>query len=115
MTLIIGGSYQNKLEWAECRYDRENIWNDFHLFVKESLGQGKSAEEIKTEVEEKIRGNQELVIISDETGCGIVPVDKNDRHCRELTGRLLCLIAEQAENVFRITCGIANAIKTPMK
>lgn len=111
MTLIIGGSYQNKLEWAKCRYDEKNIWNGFHVFVKESLEQGKTAEEIKSEVEKRIGGNPELVIISDEIGCGIVPVGKNDRQWRELTGRLLCLIAEKAENVFRITCGIEVRIK----
>lgn len=111
MILIIGGSYQNKYEWAKAHYGGKEIWNSFHLFVKNSLSQGKTPEEIKTEVQERIKGNPSLIIISDETGCGVVPFTQEDRNYREVTGRLLCHIAEQAENVFRITCGIGQKIK----
>lgn len=111
MILIIGGSYQNKYEWAKTHYGNREIWNGFHLFVKQSLLEGKTPEEIKTNVQAKIMEDPSLVIISDEIGCGIVPFTEEDRNFRELTGRLLCHIAEHAENVFRITCGIGQKIK----
>lgn len=111
MILIIGGSYQNKYKWAKTHYDKKEIWNGFHLFIKESLSQGKTPEEIKANVQAKIMENPSLVIISDEIGCGVVPFTQEDRNYRELTGRLLCDIAEQAESVFRIVCGIGQKIK----
>lgn len=111
MTLVVGGSFQNKYEWAQQRYDEKFIWNDFHLFVKSQLENGRSAEEIQASVDKRLRENPETVIISDELGCGIVPFDPKDREYRELTGRLLCNIAEKSDNVYRIVCGIGQKIK----
>ncbi len=111
MELVIGGSFQGKYEWVLSRHEEKNIWNEFHLFVKRNLACGKSAGEIKTEVENRINENPGLVIISDEIGCGIVPVTEADRNYRELTGRLLCGIAEKAESVYRMTCGVVQKIK----
>ncbi len=111
MVLIIGGAFQGKYSWAAARYEEKNIWNNFHLFVSEKLAAGKSAEEIKVETMNKIAANVRLVVISDEIGCGIVPLTEEDRNYRELTGRLLCQIAENAEAVYRMTCGVAQKIK----
>lgn len=52
-----------------------------------------------------------VAIISDEIGCGIVPIDKADREYREQTGRLLTEIAKKCESVERIICGIPCRIK----
>lgn len=111
MELYVGGSNQGKYEYAKKIHDEKNIWNDFHLFVKSKIMDGLSVEEIEFEIEEKIISNPALVIISNELGCGVVPFDKDDRMYREITGRLLCRIAEKAESVYRITCGIAQRIK----
>lgn len=111
MELVIGGSFQGKYEWALSRHDEKNIWNAFHLFVKENLACGKTADEIKKEIESRINKNPKLMIISDEIGCGIVPVTEADRNYREITGRLLCGIAEKAESVYRMTCGLVQKIK----
>lgn len=111
MILIVGGNHQGKYKYAASCNEEKNIWNEFHLFVKEKLSEGKSPEEIRTETNERINANPNLVVISDELGCGIVPFEKEDRDYRELTGRLLCEIAEKAEAVYRMTCGIPQRIK----
>ena len=111
MTLIIGGAYQNKYEWALSKYKEQNIWNDFHLFVKENLAAGKTSDEIKQVIESKINSKPGIVIICDEIGCGIIPATKEERTYRETTGRLLCFIASKAESVYRITCGVEQKIK----
>jgi len=54
---------------------------------------------------------EKTVIISDEIGCGIVPMDRFDRLWRDITGKILVKTAKISENVFRVTCGIANKIK----
>ena len=51
------------------------------------------------------------VIISDEIGNGIVPVDAFERTYRERTGRILVQLAGQAEEVERVICGVGQKIK----
>ena len=51
------------------------------------------------------------VLIGTEVGCGIVPMDAEERAKRERRGRLQCLIAERADRVVRMCCGIPQVIK----
>jgi adenosylcobinamide kinase/adenosylcobinamide-phosphate guanylyltransferase len=51
------------------------------------------------------------IVISDETGNGIVPADAEDRRVRETTGRLCCRIAQNADEVYRVFAGIPVKIK----
>ena len=51
------------------------------------------------------------VITSDEVGLGIVPLDRKVREWREATGRALCRIAAEADEVYRVSCGIGMKIK----
>lgn len=53
----------------------------------------------------------ELIFICDEVGNGIVPVEKEERDYRECVGRVLCVLAEKAERVERVHCGISQKIK----
>ena len=46
-----------------------------------------------------------------EVGGGIVPLDPEEREKRERAGRLACLLAERAEAVVRVFCGIPKLIK----
>ena len=50
------------------------------------------------------------VIISDEVGCGVIPLDKFDREWRECVGRELCGLAADADEVWRVNCGIGQRI-----
>ena len=52
-----------------------------------------------------------LVIISDEIGYGLVPVDVFEREYREKSGRVNCYLAEKADQVIRVVCGIGSRIK----
>ena len=51
------------------------------------------------------------VVISTEVGGGVVPVDAGERSAREAAGRLACLLAERADTVVRVFCGLPMAIK----
>lgn len=111
MDLIIGGHAQGKKTFAKTNYPHSEIWENFHLSVKEFLNEGKSEDEIKRIVFNKITENNQLIIVCDELGCGIIPINKFDMEWREITGRLTCEIAQKAAKVFRIVCGIAQRIK----
>ena len=51
------------------------------------------------------------VVISVEVGGGVVPADPEQRAAREKAGRLACLLAEQADTVVRLCCGIPEVLK----
>lgn len=51
------------------------------------------------------------VVISTETGGGVVPADPQERAAREAAGRLNCLLALGAETVVRVFCGIPTVLK----
>jgi len=44
-------------------------------------------------------------------GCGVVPVDKREREYREYTGRLMTELAEDADEVVQVLCGLGRRIK----
>ncbi|MGB8451804.1 MAG: bifunctional adenosylcobinamide kinase/adenosylcobinamide-phosphate guanylyltransferase [Anaerocolumna sp.] len=62
-------------------------------------------------IKELIHKNPSAVIICNEVGYGIVPMDKADRIFRETVGRSLCKLAEYSFSVERIVCGLGMKIK----
>lgn len=51
------------------------------------------------------------VVIATEVGGGVVPVDGRERAAREAAGRLSCLLAQRAQRVIRVFCGLPQALK----
>ena len=134
MKLIIGGRAQGKLNYVLQNMTDENyqiydgvfpdegelfnltrkneclIVNHFHKWVNKELKENRNPEEkLKAFLERATDIN--CVIISDEIGNGIVPVDAFEREYRERTGRMLIKLAEPADEVVRVICGIGQKIK----
>ena len=104
MILIIGGAGQGKLD-----------------YVLQKTGYGpaqvaRTPEEARTrpvfagledwpELDEAalLEANPDVILICDEVGCGVVP--------GEAVGRLCCRLAERAERVERIFCGLPMVLK----
>ena len=108
MVLIIGGAYQGKTEYALKKYGDKTIVNQFHNIVRKWLSDGKDPIE---ETKDFIKNNADSIVIIDEIGCGIIPLDKSERIYREAVGKAGCMLAESAKIVERITCKIAVRIK----
>lgn len=51
------------------------------------------------------------IVIADEVGGGVVPIDAKQRRDREAAGRLACLLAERADAVVRVCCGLPQVLK----
>ena len=51
------------------------------------------------------------VVIATEVGGGVVPTDPETREKRERAGRLACLLAERADTVIRVCCGLPQLLK----
>ena len=50
-------------------------------------------------------------VLAAETGGGVVPLDPAQREARERAGRLGCLLAERADTVVRMCCGLPEVLK----
>ena len=127
--MIIGGAYQGKLAFAKKIYPdvtwadgavctEEELYNcegiyHFHQYIerKKRLLECDTGIKIDDLAEELIRKNPELILITDEIGYGIVPVDRMEREYREQTGRVCTRLAAYSEKVYRVMCGIGQVIK----
>ena len=113
--MIIGGAYQGKLAFAkkiypdvtwadgavcteEELYSCEGIYH-FHQYIERKIKEGEPIDDL---AEELIRKNPELILITDEIGYGIVPVDRMEREYREQTGRVCTRLAAYSEKVYRV-------------
>jgi len=127
MKLVIGGTAQGKLEYVLLKHDvqKNMVWdgvlpndrelngniviiNHLHQWIKNCMVSGGCPED---EIMSFLDCNEDCIIICDEIGNGIVPIDPFEREYRERTGRILVQLAMRAEEVERIICGIGQKIK----
>lgn len=122
--LIVGGLAQNKLRYALERFGfaeadvaDENsgdealrtrpVLNRLHAMVKRRMREDNTAAGLL----ELLDARSDWLVVCDEVGCGVVPVDAFERAWREEAGRLCCALAARADVVERVTCGIAQRLK----
>lgn len=134
MIFIIGGENQGKLEYLfnistfkkedvvdclkvdelkaeEILMSNKPVIYNFNNLIKELLVVYDDEEKVKEKIKKMIKENRKAVIISNEIGYGIVPIDKFERRYRELTGRICCEVAKESKEVHRVICGIGTIIK----
>lgn len=114
MVLIVGGMAQGKLAFAK-RELGVTAWSEGRL-GEESCVHGlqqaiRSLADPRGELDRWLAGHPEGVLICDEVGCGVVPIDREERAWRELVGRICCELAERAEAVYRVQCGLGARLK----
>lgn len=136
MVLITGGAWQGKLSFAlelaegQCRDSGKNgdknrdiadgssdayeaafqrkIIYGLHEYIRRLLKEDRSVEEFLTGIR---NNNPHVLLVTNEIGCGIVPVDKEERRWREAAGRAAVWAAKDSEAVYRLVCGIPTRIK----
>lgn len=132
MKLVIGGAFQGKIEFAQKTYciadgwvnGAECSWEDiisckgvfaFHEFIRKLLLESENLTDMQHRAEqmadELYARNPQIVVVSNELGYGVVPMDKTDRAWRELTGRFCTRLAEHSEEVTRVICGLGMKLK----
>lgn len=114
MVLIVGGSAQGKLAFAR-RELGVAAWSDG------TLGEAgcvyglhraiRALPEPRGALASWLAAHPDGVVICDEVGCGVVPLDRDERAWRELVGRICCELAEQAAAVYRVCCGMGVRLK----
>ena len=71
----------------------------------------KDGKEVSELAENLIRCNPDVILVSDEVGYGVVPIDAFDRAYRENVGRICTKLAAYSDKVTRVICGIGTVIK----
>ena len=130
MILVIGGAYQGKLRFAQSlykeRYDtkRKPVITDlseavssdgkadiiYHVekYIKDLTDKEKNVSE---EISKLMDSVGDGILICDEVGSGIVPLDRSERTYREELGQAMQIAAKEADEVYRVYCGIGERIK----
>ena len=126
MKFIIGGSYQGKLEFAREAFSLE----DSDIFIcmaetdaidfskkciayidKYALNRIRAGKEPADAFKDHMCELAEAVIISNDVSCGIVPIDTDLRAWREACGRMNNYLAREADEVWRLFCGLPQKLK----
>lgn len=104
---VFGPLYSGKREavralfhWDQTELERRAVWDVQDLAAKSG--------DLPLLAEELARMD---VVIATEVGGGVVPVSRPERDAREAAGRLSCLLAQRAETVIRVFCGIPMVLK----
>lgn len=114
MVLIVGGMAQGKLDfarralgvasWSEGVLGEENCVHGLHQAIR-------ALEAPEEAVAAWVEAHPAGVLICDEVGCGVTPLDREDRAWREKVGRICCALAQQAQAVYRVYCGLEVKLK----
>ena len=124
MELIIGGAFQGKLEYAKSLHP-EIQWiegetcscqelehaagvNHFERYIRKMLRDNGDVSNLAADL---IKKNPGVVLISEEVGYGVVPVDAFERKYREAVGRVCTELASFSKKVHRVVCGVGMVIK----
>ena len=125
MILIFGGSYQGKLDFAKetfgvtdkdvftCTVDNEIDWSKKVLYNLDQaflrhVREGKESREVLKEHLDELK---DKILIVNDISQGIVPMEREHRDWREMTGRAMLYISKEADEVHRVFCGLGSKIK----
>ena len=109
MRLIIGGAHQGKLAYAlSLGYTRDDVATVLPTDKPILYGLQNLTREHPDLTADDI---PDCIVICDELGCGVVPLDWEDRAWRERTGRLCNELAQRADRVDRVFCDIPMKLK----
>ena len=107
MIFVTGPLYSGKRDWAQAHLhcsrkelSRRTVWDVQNLAA--------GCEDLNALAD---RLAQYEVVIATEVGGGVVPMDPRQRADREAAGRLACLLADRAETVVRVFCGLPILLK----
>ncbi len=133
MILVTGGVCQGKckiakaLFWQERKEHRDgepvladenaqsvqelfhaDVVLQFHLWIRKWMEEHRDPYDMTNNI---LKKNPNVIITLAQVGCGVVPIEAFDRQYRETVGRIGCLLAEQAREVYLVSCGLARQIK----
>ena len=114
MIFIFGGKYQGKRDFAirELGIAESDIKGpeEIQAIILDALNSSVATEEALPTLIQEAKSNN-LTIIMDDVSQGLVPMEEKDRKFREASGRYMIRFAEEADQVYRVFCGLGKRIK----
>lgn len=107
MIFVTGPLFSGKQEYI-CRA-MNRAFDSFSEFGIRDVHELAAKSEKLEELAERL--SEYEVVIATEIGGGVVPIDAVQRESRERAGRLACLLAERADVVVRVCCGLPQILK----
>ena len=118
MILVVGGQGAGKRHYvqglgfaqeeiAPAVLDARPVLADLHLFLQQPFFDG--MEQLDEATFAALV--QKKVIICAEVGSGVVPIQAAERLWRERVGRACTRLAQEADTVVRLVCGIPHYLK----
>ena len=128
MVFIYGGAYQGKLDYAREafklkegdiyayaaddgaaeRVPEQKCLCGFHLFVLSQIRAG--CDPLAFIIKNK-GAFKDKIVVADDISCGVVPMGAINREWREAAGRCAAFLSQNADEVWRVFCGIPTRIK----
>ncbi|MFV0498620.1 MAG: bifunctional adenosylcobinamide kinase/adenosylcobinamide-phosphate guanylyltransferase [Bacilli bacterium] len=103
MVVIIGGRCHGKLSFIE-NYTKNGIINNYHLLIDKH-------QSFLTYTMDNLNELSNKIIIVEEIGLGIVPLESSLRSKRDELGRVYQFLCSKADVVIRVWYGIPIYIK----
>ena len=104
MKLYIGGLCQGQNDLARAENPDAEVFTDFELALR-------GVDDPRAFALAFFQAHPRAVVTANEIGCGIVPMEAGERAWREAAGRALCVLAQHADQVTRVICGMGVRIK----
>lgn len=111
MILVTGGLGSGRHEFVRRCFPGRECLEFGPAQAQEALAAGAAPSEAALQL---FKRHPDAVIITQEVGCGVVPIDASDRAWREALGRAACVLAAESDTVILMTAGIGTAIKGRM-
>ena len=106
MIFVTGPAFSGKQEYIQRALGLDDkAFAECAVRDVQDLAPGKDPDELADRLAEK------RIVIATEIGGGIVPADPEEREKREAAGRLACRLAERADTVIRVCCGLPQVLK----
>jgi adenosylcobinamide kinase/adenosylcobinamide-phosphate guanylyltransferase len=110
MILITGGIFQGRLDFAIKNFG-SGVYTDITEKIRDLVCSGADRAATDKFIEDYIKKTADSVVITTETGCGIVPAEKKESEYREVLGRANIRLAAAADQVWVVCCGLGRRIK----
>ena len=125
MKLIIGGAYQGKLDYVRGRFGiseagihhcteadapdfSKPCLNHVERYIRHCMSSGTDP---FGEIDRWIEQYPEGLLVCEDIFCGVVPVEPELRAWREACGRFVNRMANRADEVVRVFCGLPQRLK----
>ena len=106
MIFVTGPAFSGKQEYIQRALGLDDkAFAECAVRDVQDLALSKDPDELADRLAEK------RIVIATEIGGGIVPADPEEREKREAAGRLACRLAERADTVIRVCCGLPQVLK----